>query len=135
MVKLASNEGPFGPFPEAIDALAAAAPELNRYPDGGGYRPGRPSPRGTAFASRRSRSARGADGVVDALAQIAVEPGDEIVCGWPSFPSYVIAATKLGGVPRTIPLLRGRYDLEAMLAAVTDRTKLVFVCRTIRRGR
>ena len=40
----------------------------------------------------------------------------------------MIAATKLGGVPRTIPLLRGRYDLEAMLAAVTDRTKLVFVC-------
>ena len=38
VVKLASNEGPFGPFPEAIDALAAAAPELNRYPDGGGYR-------------------------------------------------------------------------------------------------
>ena len=51
------ERGPFGPFPEAIDALAAAAPELNRYPDGGGYRPGRPSPRGTAFASRRSRSA------------------------------------------------------------------------------
>jgi histidinol-phosphate/aromatic aminotransferase/cobyric acid decarboxylase-like protein len=38
VVKLASNEGPFGPFPEAIEALAAAAPELNRYPDGGGYR-------------------------------------------------------------------------------------------------
>ena len=38
VVKLASNEGPFGPLPEALDALAEAAPELNRYPDGGGFR-------------------------------------------------------------------------------------------------
>jgi len=128
VVKLASNEGPFGPFPEAIEALAAAAPELNRYPDGGGYR------LRTALAERHGvrfeevALGAGADGVVDALAQISVEPGDEIVCGWPSFPSYVIAATKLGGVARTIPLVDGRYDLDAMLDAVTDRTKLVFVC-------
>jgi histidinol-phosphate aminotransferase len=128
VVKLASNEGPFGPFPEAIEALAAAAPELNRYPDGGGYR------LRTALAERHGvrfeevALGAGADGVVDALAQISVEPGDEIVCGWPSFPSYVIGATKLGGVPRTIPLVDGRYDLDAMLDAVTDRTKLVFVC-------
>ena len=128
VVKLASNEGPFGPFPEAIEALAAAAPELNRYPDGGGYR------LRTALAERHGvrleevALGAGADGVVDALAQISVEPGDEVVCGWPSFPSYVIGATKLGGVARTIPLVDGRYDLEAMLEAVTDRTKLVFVC-------
>ena len=128
VVKLASNEGPFGPFPEAIEALAAAAPELNRYPDGGDYR------LRTALAERHGvrfeevALGAGADGVVDGLAQISVEPGDEIVCGWPSFPSYVIGATKLGGVARTIPLLDGRYDLDAMLDAVTDRTKLVFVC-------
>ena len=128
VVKLASNEGPFGPFPEAIEALAAAAPELNRYPDGGGYR------LRTALAERHGvrfeevALGAGADGVVDALAQISVEPGDEIVCGWPSFPSYVIGATKLGGVPRTIPLVDGRYDLDAMLDAVNDQTKLVFVC-------
>jgi histidinol-phosphate aminotransferase len=128
VVKLASNEGPFGPFPEALDALAAAAPELNRYPDGGGYR------LRTALAERHGvrleeiALGAGADGVVDALGQISVEPGDEVVCGWPSFPSYVIGATKLGGIARTIPLTDGRYDLDAMLAAVTDRTKLVYVC-------
>ena len=128
VVKLASNEGPFGPFPEALDALAAAAPELNRYPDGGGYR------LRTALAERHGvrfeeiALGAGADGIVDALGQISVEPGDEVVCGWPSFPSYVIGATKLGGIARTIPLTDGRYDLDAMLAAVTDRTKLVYVC-------
>ena len=70
----------------------------------------------------------GADGVVDCLAQALLDPGDEVVCGWPSFPSYVIDARKLGAVPRTVPLLDHRYDLEAMLAAVGPRTKIVFVC-------
>jgi histidinol-phosphate aminotransferase len=128
VVKLASNEGPFGPFPEALDALAAAAGELNRYPDGGAYR------LRAALAERHGvrfeeiALGAGADGVVDALSQASLAPGDEIVCGWPSFPSYVIDAKKLGAVARTVPLTEGRYDLDAMLEAVTRRTKLVYVC-------
>ena len=128
VVKLASNEGPFGPFPEALEALAAAGPDLNRYPDGGAYR------LRAALAERHDvrfeeiALGAGADGIVDALSQISLGVGDEIVCGWPSFPSYVIGAKKLGAVPRTVPLAEGRYDLKAMLAAVTERTKLVYVC-------
>ena len=128
VVKLASNEGPFGPFPEALDALATAAPELNRYPDGGAYR------LRVALAERHGLEqdeialGAGADGVVDCLSQVSLDPGDEVVCGWPSFPSYVIGARKLGAVPRTIPLDEGRYDLEAILGAITQRTKLVYVC-------
>jgi histidinol-phosphate aminotransferase len=128
VVKLASNEGPFGPFPEALEALAAAGPELNRYPDGGGYR------LRAALAERHDvrfeeiALGAGADGVVDCLAQVALDPGDEIVCGWPSFPSYVITAAKLGAVAKAVPLREGRYDLPAMLEAVTERTKLVYVC-------
>ena len=128
VVKLASNEGPFGPLPEALDALAEAAPELNRYPDGGGYR------LRTALAERHGvrfeevALGAGADGVVDCLAQVSLDAGDEIVCGWPSFPSYVIGARKLGAEPKTIPLRDGRYDLDALLEAVTPRTKLVYVC-------
>ncbi len=128
VVKLASNEGPFGPFPEALDALAETAPVLNRYPDGGGYR------LRVALAARHDvrmeeiALGAGADGVVDCLAQVSLDPGDNVVCGWPSFPSYVITARKLGAEARTIPLRDGRYDLDAMLEAVTDRTKLVYVC-------
>jgi histidinol-phosphate aminotransferase len=128
VVKLASNEGPFGPLPEALDALAEAAPELNRYPDGGGYR------LRMALAARHDvrfeeiALGAGADGVVDCLSQVSLDPGDEIVCGWPSFPSYVIGASKLGAVPKMIPLEDGRYDLDALLGAVTERTKLVYVC-------
>jgi histidinol-phosphate aminotransferase len=128
VVKLASNEGPYGPFPEALEALARVAQELNRYPDGGSYR------LRAALAERHGvrfeeiAPGAGSDGVVDYLSQLALEPGDEIVCGWPSFPSYVIDALKLGAVARKIPLRDYRYDLDAMLDAVGPTTKLVYVC-------
>jgi histidinol-phosphate aminotransferase len=128
VVKLASNEGPFGPFPAARDALARGLSELNRYPDGGCYR------LRAALAERHDvrfeevALGAGADGVIDCLAQVALDPGDEIVVGWPSFPSPVIDALKLGAVARQIPLRDGRYDLDAMLDAVGSGTKLVYVC-------
>jgi histidinol-phosphate aminotransferase len=128
VVKLASNEGPFGPFLEALEALAASAAELNRYPDGGGYRLRMALAERHGVRFEEIALGAGADGVVDALSQISLGPGDEVVCGWPSFPSYVIGATKLGAVARTVPLADGRYDLDAILAAVGDRTKLVYVC-------
>ena len=128
VVKLASNEGPYGPLPEALEALAAAAPELNRYPDGGAFRLRAALAERHGVRPEEIALGAGADGIVDALSQVSLDAGDEIVCGWPSFPSYVIGATKLGAVPRTIPLAGGRYDLDAMLAAVTERTKLVYVC-------
>jgi histidinol-phosphate aminotransferase len=128
VVKLASNEGPFGPFPAAREALARGLSELNRYPDGGCYR------LRAALAERHGvrfeevALGAGADGVIDCLAQVVLDPGDEIVVGWPSFPSPVIDALKLGAVPRQVPLRDGRYDLDAMLDAVGLRTKLVYVC-------
>jgi histidinol-phosphate aminotransferase len=50
------------------------------------------------------------------------------VCGWPSFPSYVIYGLKQGARPRTVPLVDQRYDLDALLDAITPQTKLVYVC-------
>jgi len=128
VVKLASNEGPFGPFPAALEALERQQGELNRYPDGG------------AFALRSALAAlhgvrfeevaigAGADGVIDCLSQAALEEDDEIVCGWPSFPSYVLDAVKLGARPVRVPLRDHRYDLDALLDAISSRTKLVYVC-------
>jgi histidinol-phosphate aminotransferase len=128
VIKLASNEGPFGPFPEAREAIERSIDELNRYPDGGAYR--LRAALAERFDVRFEEVAVGAgsDGLVDCLSQTALEPGDEVVCGWPSFPSYVIAARKLAAVPRSVPLRDGRYDLEAMLEAVGPRTKIAYVC-------
>jgi histidinol-phosphate aminotransferase len=128
VVKLASNEGPHGPFPEAREAIERATPELNRYPDGGAYRLRAALAERFDLRFEEVAIGAGSDGLVDCLTQAALEPGDEIVCGWPSFPSYVIDARKVGAVPRTVRLRDGRYDLEAMLAAIGPRTKIAYVC-------
>ncbi len=128
VVKLASNEGPYGPFPSALDALARTAAGLNRYPDGGAYR------LRAALAERHDvrfeevAVGSGADGVIDTVSQAVLEPGDEVVLGWPSFPSYAIYAAKVGAAAVRVPLVDHRYDLDGLLSAVTERTKLVYLC-------
>jgi len=128
VVKLASNEGPFPPFPAALEAMERASLDLNRYPDGGAYRLHEALAARHCVAFEQVCAGAGADGCIDMLNQAVLDPGDEIVCGWPSFPSYVIYARKLGARPRTVPLRDHRYDLDALLDAVTPRTKLVYVC-------
>jgi histidinol-phosphate aminotransferase len=128
VVKLASNEGPYGPFPAALEAIERCASELNRYPDGGAYRLRAALAERHAVRFEEVAVGAGSDGLVDYLSQAALDTGDEIVCGWPSFPSYVIDARKVGAVPKMVPLLDQRYDLDAMLTAVTARTKLVYIC-------
>jgi histidinol-phosphate aminotransferase len=128
VVKLASNEGQFGPFPTAVEALERGVPELNRYPDGGAYR------LVTALAQKHGVEpanvavAAGADAVVNYLSMALLDPGDDVVCGWPSFPSYVLDATKMGAAAVRVPLTDHRYDAERILAAVTERTKVAYLC-------
>ena len=128
VVKLASNEGPYGPFPQAREAIERCAAELNRYPDGGAYRLRAALAERFDLRFEEVAVGAGSDGLVDCLSLAALEPGDEIVSGWPSFPSYVIDARKLGAVPRTVDLRDGRYDLEGMLDAIGPRTKIAYVC-------
>jgi histidinol-phosphate aminotransferase len=128
VVKLASNEGPYEPLPEAIEAIERATRELNRYPDGGAYELRRALAERHDVRFEEIAVGAGADGVIDCLSQAVLDPGDDVVFGWPSFPSYAIGAIKMGATPQRIPLRDQRYDLEAMLAAIGPRTKLVHVC-------
>jgi histidinol-phosphate aminotransferase len=108
--------------------LEGCAGELNRYPDGGAYR------LRAALAERHGvrfeevAIGSGADGLIDGISQAVLDEGDQIVCGWPSFPSYAIYARKLGAEPVQVPLRDHRYDLDALLAAITKRTKIVYIC-------
>ncbi|WP_307807410.1 histidinol-phosphate transaminase [Naasia sp. SYSU D00948] len=126
--KLSSNENPFAPLPGVLDAVARAA-ELNRYPD-------------AAAAGLRARLAErfgvSADevhvgaGSVSLLSQFiaaAAGPGDEVLYAWRSFEAYPGLVTVAGATSRRVPLLAdGRHDLDAMAAAVSDRTRVVLVC-------
>ena len=137
VVKLASNEGPFGPFPEAREAIERCAGELNRYPDGGAYRLRAALAERLDLRLEEVAPGAGSDGIVDCLSQAVLEPGDEIVCGWPSFPSYVIDARKLGAVPGPCRCADGRYDLDAMLDGdrPADEARLHLPSRTTRPAR
>jgi histidinol-phosphate aminotransferase len=128
VVKLASNEGPFPPFPAALEAMERAALELNRYPDGGAWTLRNELAQRHGVAFEEVIVGAGADGIIDLLAQATLDPGDDVVCGWPSFPSYVLTAAKLGAEARRVPLRDWTYDLDQMLAAIGSRTKLVYVC-------
>jgi histidinol-phosphate aminotransferase len=127
VVKLASNEGPWGPFPAAREAIERCAPSLNRYPDGGAFYLRRALAERHGVGLENVITAAGADALVGHLSLATLDPGDEIVTAWPSFISYVLDAVKLGAVARKVPLRDGHYDLDALLAAVGPRTKLVYV--------
>ena len=128
IVKLASNEGQFGPFPAALEAIARLAPELNRYPDGGAYRLRRALAERHGVGFENVAFAAGADAIVMYLSLATLDPGDEVVCGWPSFPSYVLDAIKMGAEPIRVPLTDYRYDVDRIREAVTPRTKIVYLC-------
>jgi histidinol-phosphate aminotransferase len=127
VVKLASNEGPYGPFPAAQEALERAALDYNRYPDGGAYRLRHALAERHGVRFEEITVCAGADAVIGYTVVATLDPGDGAVTGWPSFPSYVLDPLKVGGVPVRVPLRDDRFDLEAMLDAITERTKLVFV--------
>jgi histidinol-phosphate aminotransferase len=127
VVKLASNEGPWGPFPAALEALERSAPTLNRYPDGGAYHLRNALAERHGVRPEEIVTGAGADAVIGHLSVAALDPGDEVVTGWPSFISYVLDTLKLGAVPVRVPLRDHHLDLEAMSAAVGSRTKLVYI--------
>ncbi|MDX6560319.1 MAG: histidinol-phosphate aminotransferase [Gaiellales bacterium] len=127
IVKLASNEGPWGPVPAALEAIVNAARNGNRYPDGGCWA------LRSALAERHGLGfdqvvvGNGADGVLNYLALALLEPGDEVAFCWPSFPVYPINAAKMGAVPVRASLAGSSYDLDALAAAVDHKTKIVYV--------
>lgn len=128
VVKLGSNEGYFGPFPQAVEAIERCLPELNNYPDGGAYLLVRALADKHGVDPSLVAVAAGADGIITYLTLVTLDPGDEVVYGWPSFAIYPLAAIRMGAIPVAVPLTDYRYDVDAILAAITDRTKLVYLC-------
>ena len=128
VVKLASNEGQFGPFPAALAALERGAPDLNRYPDGGAWRLVHALAEKHGVEPSNVALAAGADAVIAYLCLATLDPGDEVVFSWPSFASYPLAAMKLGATPVRVPLTDHTHDVERLLAAITPRTKIAYLC-------
>ena len=126
--KLASNECPFGPLPSVAEAIAAAAAEINWYPDN------HAAALTEAIAHRHdvpvSHNALGCGsvGVAQQLLAAAAEPGTEVLYAWRSFEAYPILVPLTGATDVRVPLRDERHDLPAMGDAITPRTRVIFVC-------
>jgi len=128
IIKLASNENPWGPSPRAIAAAKSALEHGELYPDGG------------CFALRQKLAAKwemgadqfvignGSNEIIELLGHVFLGEGDEVVMGAPAFVVYKLVTLLFGAKAVEVPLKEWRHDLPAMLAAITPRTKLVFVC-------
>jgi histidinol-phosphate aminotransferase len=127
--KLSSNEYPLGPVPRAIEAMTAVLPHLNRYPDGSVCAlTGRLSEH-WGVDERFITVTNGSNELLRLIAQVVLRPGDEVVYAWPSFVVYPIVTRLFGARAVSVPLTPGaRHDLPAMLAAITERTRLLFLC-------
>jgi histidinol-phosphate aminotransferase len=127
VLKLSSNENPFGPSPAAVEALREAAAEMHRYPS-------------TDHWSLRAAIGEvhgldpdlivcgvGSDEIIHFLCQAYAGPGDEVLHTRHGFAMYRISALAAGATPVSVPERNRTVDVDAILAAVTPRTRLVFV--------
>jgi histidinol-phosphate aminotransferase len=127
--KLSSNENPYPPLPGVVDAAAAAAAQMNRYPDMGNTALYEALSDRLGVPTDHLVLATGSVALIYQLVQAFCEPGDEVVYAWRSFEAYPIAVTAAGARGVQVPVTAdGRHDLVAMAAAITDRTKVVMVC-------
>ena len=125
VVKLASNESPWGPHPAVIEAIAKAAKGLNRYPDQHARRLRRRIAERFDADPARVAVGNGSCEILLAAAEALCEPGDEILFAWPAFSIYPHLAALSGAREIRVPLAEGYvHDLDAMLAEITAATQL-----------
>src|SRR3954469_1017589 len=129
IIKLASNESPWGPHPAVTEAIAAAASRLNRYPDQYSKRLRRRIAERFEVEPAQVAVGNGSCELLLAAAEALCEPGAEIVFAWPAFSIYPHLAALSGAREVRVPLTEGDvHDLDAMLAEITAATQLVLVC-------
>ncbi|MGW4730071.1 histidinol-phosphate transaminase [Streptomyces shenzhenensis] len=127
--KLSSNENPYPPLPGIMESVTAAASSFNRYPDMACT--GLMNELSERFAVPLAHLATGTGsiGVAQQLIQATSGPGDEVIYAWRSFEAYPIITQISGARSVQVPLTPGEvHDLDAMADAITDRTRLIFVC-------
>ncbi|MFD8911864.1 histidinol-phosphate transaminase [Streptomyces sp. NPDC059575] len=127
--KLSSNENPYPPLPGVMERVTAAVAEFNRYPDMACT--GLMNELAERFGVPVAHIATGTGsvGVAQQLVQATSGPGDEVIYAWRSFEAYPIITQISGARSVQVPLTDGDvHDLDAMADAITDRTRLIFVC-------
>lgn len=127
IIKLASNENPLGPAPSAIQAMQEAAKGVHIYPDGGAYKIR------TALAEKNNVELQnivmgnGSNEIIELLCHCFLNPNAELIAAEHAFVVYKLMATLFGAKYVEVPDPNFIHDLDAMAAAVTDNTRLIFI--------
>ena len=128
-IVLASNESPYGLLPSVADVLTAHVDRSSRYPDAAATRLTEAIAAHHGVDPARVAVGAGSVEVCGELTNAAVDAGDEVVFGWRAFEAYPIITAVVGGTAVKVPLTADHvHDVDAMAAAVSDRTRLVFLC-------
>ncbi|HHX75596.1 MAG TPA: histidinol-phosphate transaminase [Firmicutes bacterium] len=128
VIKLASNENPLGPSPKAEAAIRKLAATVSLYPDGNCYYLKETLARRFNVGTDQLFIGNGSDEIIEIIAKAFLEEGEEAVVADPTFSEYDFAVTLMGGVTVAVPLKKLTHDLRAMADAVTENTKLFFIC-------
>lgn len=126
-IKLASNENPWPPVPAVATAIAEAATGVNRYADHRATALRAALADWLAVAADQVTVGCGSVGLLQQLCLTYVDPGDEVLYPWRSFEVYPVYTQLVGGRAVTVPLVDHAFDLDAVAAAVTPQTKLIFL--------
>ncbi|HYG85712.1 MAG TPA: histidinol-phosphate transaminase [Azospirillum sp.] len=126
-IRLASNEGALGPSPKAVEAYQRLAGTIHRYPDGGSTELREALAKRFNLDAGRIVCGAGSDELIGLLVRSYAGPGDEVLYSQHGFLMYPIAAKSVGATPVAAPERDLKTDVDAMLARVTPRTKIVFI--------
>ncbi|CDL01380.1 histidinol-phosphate aminotransferase [Magnetospirillum gryphiswaldense MSR-1 v2] len=127
VIKLSSNEGALGPSPKAMEAFRAQAADMHRYPDGGATRLRAALAARWGVDAERIVCGAGSDELLGMLCRAYAGPGDEVLYSAHGFLMYAIAAKSCGATPVTAPEVDLTASVDNLLAAVTPRTKILFL--------
>ena len=128
IIKLASNENPFGPSPRAIAAARRALEQGELYPDGGCFELRQKLAAVRGLQPDQFIVGNGSNEIIELLGHAFIEAGDEVVMGAPAFVVYKLVTLLFGAKAVEVPLRNWQHDLDAIRGAITPRTKLVYVC-------
>jgi len=126
--KLASNENQFGPSPKAVAAMKNELDMLNFYPESHPFELVGALAEKHGLAPEQFAIGNGGESIIWNLSMAALDAGDEIIMSDPSFDIYKISADYIGAKTVKIPLKGQTHDVEAMVAAITDKTKIIWLC-------
>lgn len=125
--KMASNENPFGPSPKALCSMRRSLKDLNRYPDANCFYLRQEIAKRLKVQANQLIFGNGSDEIIVLATRAFIQKGDEVVIAHPTFLIYDIASRINAARVVKVPLRNFRYDLSAMLSAITSKTKIIFI--------